>query len=110
MLKDLFICPKEIVTEVKSIEKEGADLALKLSLLYQKIKYIISKIESCPTAESANEYFDLLDKIQESLASLVFKCEIGIPDHLFRFVSDFDNIDHYKDHLFKKIKNGKYSL
>ncbi len=110
MIKNLFICPKEIEIETKDLEKVGTSLALKLSLLSQKIKCILLKIESCPSIETADEYFYLLDKIQEVLASLVFKHEIGIPDHLSKFVQDFDNIDHYKDHLFKQIKNGKYSL
>jgi hypothetical protein len=110
LIKDAFICPEEIIHETQEIEREGANLALKLSLLSQKIKYIFSKIESSPSIASAEDYFSLLEKIQEVLAILVFEHEIGIPDHLHRFVQDFDNLDHYKVHLFKQIKSGKYSF
>ncbi len=110
MIKDAFICPKKIEIEIKEIEDEGANLALKLSLLSQNIKYIFSKIETSPSIEFANEYFDLLEKIQKILSILIFKHEIGIPDRLYRFVQDFDNLDHYKDYYFREIKNGKYSF
>ncbi len=110
MIKNSFICPEKIEIEIKEIEHEGTNLALKLSLLSQNIKYIFSKIESSPSIELANEYFDLLEKIQRVLSSLIFKHEIGIPDRLYRFVQDFDNLDHYKDYYFKKIKSGKYSF
>lgn len=108
MIKDSFICTEEIINETKEIEKEGSNLALKLSLLSQKIKYIFSKIKSLPSLESAEDYFNLLEKIQEVLASLVFKHDIGLPDRLHKFVQDFDNLDHYKDYLFNQIKSGKY--
>lgn len=110
LIKDAFICPKKIEIEIKEIEDEGANLALKLSLLSQNIKYIFSKIETSPSIEFANEYFDLLEKIQKILSILIFKHEIGIPDRLYRFVQDFDNLDHYKDYYFREIKNGKYSF
>jgi hypothetical protein len=109
-MKDLFICTKEIIIEIKDIEKIGANLALKLSLLSQKIKYIFSKIELCPSIESANKYFDLLDQIQIVLASLVFKYEIGLPDNLFKFLIDFDNFEETKNYYFKSIKSGKYKF
>jgi hypothetical protein len=108
LIKDTFICPKKIEIEMKEIENESASLALKLSLLSQSIKYIFSKIKLSPSIELANEYFDLLEKIQRILSTLIFKHEIGISDRLYRFVQDFDNLDHYKNYYFKEIKNGKY--
>lgn len=110
MYNDSLICTAEIEIELREIENEGTSLALKISLMSQKIKYIFFKIESCNSIQSAAEYFDLLDKMQMCLATLVFKHEIGIPDRLHRFVQDFDNIDHYKDYLFEQIKSGKYSF
>ena len=108
MIKDSFVCSEEIEVETNEIEKEGANLALKLSLLSQKIKYILSKIESSSSLELVDEYFELLGKMQEVLASLVFEHEIGIPDRLYKFMQDFDNLDHHKDYLCKQIKSGKY--
>jgi hypothetical protein len=109
MIKDLFIYPEEILNETREIEGEAANLALKLSLLSQKIKYIFSKIESLPSIESAEEYFDLLASIQAVLASIVFKYGTGLSDSLHKFVQDFDNLDHDKIYLFQQIKKGKYS-
>jgi len=107
-MNDLFISPEEIMNEALEIEKEGATLALKLSLLSQKIKYIFPKIASSPSIESADSYFNLLENIQGILARLAYEHDLGLPDRLHRFVQDFDNLDHYKDHLFQEIKGGKY--
>ena len=110
MIKDLFIYPEEILNETREIESEAANLALKLSLLSQKIKYIFSKIESLPSIESAEEYFNLLESIQAVLASIVFKYNIGLSDSLHKFVQDFDNFDYHNQiYLFQQIKSGKYS-
>jgi hypothetical protein len=88
----------------------GTNLALKLSLLDQKIKYIFSKIKSCEKIDFAVDYFDLLDRTQTVLAKLVFEHEIGIPERLRRFVRDFDNLEQDRKYYFDKIKSGEYSF
>jgi hypothetical protein len=50
-MNDPFIATDEIKNEVKEIEDLGNNLARNLSLLSQKIKYIISRIKSCETVE-----------------------------------------------------------
>jgi hypothetical protein len=107
-MNDPFVSLEEIKNELKEIESLGINLSRNLSLLSQKIKYIVSKIKSCETIKSAHNYFILLEKIQSTLACLVFKEEIGIPIHLRNFVSDFDNIEQDKEYYFKQIKNGEY--
>ena len=111
MVRDLFIDSEEILNETREIENEAANLALQLSLLSQKIKYIFSKIKSLPSIELAQDYFDLLEKIQAILASIVFKYNIGLSDSLHKFVQDFDNFDYHNQiYLFQQIKSGKYSF
>lgn len=105
---DQFFSSEEVNNELKEIENLGINLTRTLSLLSQKIRHIILKIKACETVDSAQEYFDLLDKIQSTLACLVFKEEIGIPDKLRNFVSDFDNLEQYKEYYFNKIKTGEY--
>ncbi len=109
-MKDAFVSLGEIKNELKEIESLGINLSRNLGLLSQKIKYIISQIKLCETIESANDYFDLLEKIQSILACLVFKEKIGIPDRLRDFVSDFDNLEQDKEYFFKRIKNNEYSF
>ena len=107
-MKDKFISAVEIKEELKEIESQGMNLARNLSLLAQKIKYLLEKIKACEALYSAQEYFDLLDDIQSVLAGLVFKEEIGIPDRLRKFVTDFDNLEHVKEAIFSEIKSGEY--
>lgn len=61
-MKDPFVSFNEIKKELEKIEGLGVELARSLSLLAQKIKYIISKIKGCETLGSAHEYFKLLDE------------------------------------------------
>ncbi len=109
-MNDPFVSVDEIKAELKQIEDIGLSFSRNLSLLAQKIKYILSKIESCETLHSAEEYFDLLDKMQGVLARLAFGEEIGIPDRLRKFVSDFDNLEGNKEYIFNEIKSGRYSF
>jgi hypothetical protein len=76
-------------------------------LLDQNIRYILSKIKDSETIEAAEDYFNLLDEIQGTLATLVFTEEIMIPDRLRTFVRNFDNIENDKNYLFKEIKKRK---
>ena len=112
LVNDIFIRPEEVKNELKEIKNEGISLALKLSLLTQKTKYIFSQIKSCESIEHANDFFDLLGDIQSVLAWLVFEQEIGIPDRLRQFVRDFDRMDDpvERKYYFEKIKSGEYSF
>jgi hypothetical protein len=107
-MDDIFVSLEEIENELKEVEDLGINLSRNLLLLSQKIQYIVSKIKSCETIKAAHDYFVLLEKIQSTLACLVFKEEIGIPTRLRNFVSDFDNLDQDKEYYFKQIKNGEY--
>jgi hypothetical protein len=109
-MNNIFISPEEIQKELLDIEHEGRHLALKLSLLSQKIKYIFSLIHSCETIEQADTYFNMLDALQSVLAKLVFNHGIGLSKRLTRFVKDFDNLDFYKNYYFEKIKKNEYKF
>lgn len=109
-MEDKFISTIEIKEELHEIERLGRSLTRNLSLLAQKIKYLFEQIKSCDTLDSAQEYFDLLDNIQLVLASLIFKEEIGIPERLVKFVTDFDNLEHIKETIFSEIKSGEYQF
>jgi hypothetical protein len=108
-MNDLFVSLDEIKSELKEIELLGTDLCRKVLLLGQKIGYILSKIKACETEEAAEYYFSLLDELHETLAVLVFKDEIMIPEILRNFVSHFDNLEGNKKYLFREIKNGHYN-
>lgn len=107
-MNDPFISHEEIKQELKEIEKTVDLLALKLSLLSEKIRYLISKIKSEESLNSAQKYFEILDFIQLSLAHVVFNNDIGVPDRIAKFVHDFDNLEFDKEYYFTKIKNGEY--
>jgi hypothetical protein len=110
MINDPFINIQEIEAELNSLCQIAEKLEIHLPLLSQKIAYIFTKIKDCKTIEEANDYFDILDKIQEQLACLVYKYDIGMPAGLDRFVHDFDNFEQAKKHYFPKIKSGEYSF
>ena len=108
MINNTFINVGDIEQKAKELNATGEILDRQLSLMTQDIKYIFSCIKDCKSIEEAAQYFALLDIMQSALAELVFKYEIGVPDRLRRFVCDFDNLDHYGDYYFKKIKSGEY--
>src|SRR5579872_660051 len=97
MINNPFINVTDIQQKAKEIRTTGETLDRQFSC-----------IKDCKSIEEASPYFTLLDIMQSVLAELVFKYEIGVPDKLRRFLCDFDNLDHYGDHYFKKIKNGEY--
>jgi hypothetical protein len=97
---------------LQEIENEPikTDLLPQLHFIQNEISLFFAKIKTCETLEAANEYFDLLEKIQNTLAILSFKYEIKLPSNLNKFVSDCDRLDDswLREHLFNKIKNNKY--
>jgi hypothetical protein len=106
-MKNVFIDSQEIYKELHTLEQEGANFALKLSLLAQKIKYIFIQINECSDQADIDYYFLVLDSIQTTLGKLSNKYEIGLPDRLARFVHDFDNLEMDKDYYQKKIKRNE---
>lgn len=110
-INDLFINTQEIEIELSNLHQIAEQLDIQLPLLSQKVAYIFTKIKECKTMIEANDYFDVLDRIQEKLSCLVYKYNIGMPSRLNRFVHDFDNLEPiYKEHYFKKIISGEYSF
>jgi hypothetical protein len=107
-MNDPFLSVEEFNNELKAIEELGNSLAINLSLQAQKIRYIISKIKSCETVESADPYFALLDKSVTTLTKLVHIHLVGIPDNLLKVIYEFDNIHENKEYYFEKIKTEKY--
>jgi hypothetical protein len=111
MVNDPFIDIKELDFELKSIQQVGEVLDIHFPLLSQKVAYIFDKIETCKTFEEADSYFEILDKIQSSLAYLLYKYDIGLPDRLLRFTRDLDNLEPiYRKYYFEKIRLKEYSF
>ncbi|HEX4069043.1 MAG TPA: hypothetical protein VHX42_03005 [Candidatus Babeliales bacterium] len=111
MFNDPFINVQEIETELSNMQQMAEKLEMHFPLLSQKVAYIFTKIKECKTITEANDYFNILDKIQETLSCLVYKYNIGMPDRLDRFVRDFDNLEPiYREHYFKKITSNEYSF
>ncbi len=111
MINDAFINTQEIEIELNNMRQLVENLNIYFPLLSQKIAYIFSKIKECKTFQEADEYFELLDKIQGELACLLYKYDIGMPGRLGRFVHDFDNLEPtYREYYFKKITSGEYAF
>jgi hypothetical protein len=107
-MKNAFIFSEEIKNELREIEDIVTTLIERLSLISQKIKYLILLIKSCQTVQEALPYFSILDDIQLVLARLVFEKNINISAQLRNFITDFDNLDLNRESLFKQIKADKY--
>lgn len=109
MINDIFINEQELENELKEMQQAGECFQRQFSLLGQQVAYIFSKIETCKTFEEANNYFEVLDKIQGQLARLLYVYHIGMPDRLLRFTQDFDNLEPiYRKRYFEKITSREY--
>lgn len=109
MINDNFINEQELKNKLKDMQQAGEYFQREFSLLSQQVAYIFSKIETCKTFEEADNYFEILDKIQAQLARLLYVYHIGMPDRLLRFTQDFDNLEPtYRKHYFKKITSGEF--
>lgn len=97
-------------SELKQIEDAGMNLALQLSFLHQTILEIFAHIRVGETEQAIDTHFEMLDKIQATLALLVHREDIGIPDRLWRFMRDFDNFQEARVFLLPKIKDGTYTF
>lgn len=111
MFNDIFIDQQEIENELQDMKLKSEDLNMQLGLISQKIAYIFAQIEKCKTFQDADSYFEILDKIQESLSCLLYKYNIGLPDRLLRFTRDFDNLEPiYRKKHFERIVSHQYSF
>jgi len=100
----------EIERDLEQLNQAGDVLKQRLDALTQFIQYMFNLIRDSKTRVEAESYFDVLDNIQQALADLVYKKEIGIPDRLWRFMNDFDNFQEAKMFYFEKIKAGEYKF
>lgn len=108
-MNDKFISYYDINREMGQIEEIGSALAQRLASLERNIVYMFSQIKACENKDDAAWIFECLDKIQSSLALIVYKEDIGIPDRLHRFMKDFDNFEQAKEYYFNVssiIKKG----
>ncbi len=110
MANDPFINTQEIANKLNDLRQIAEKLEANLPPLSQTIAYVFTKIKECKTIAEANDYFEILDIIQQTLACLAYKYNIGMPARLDRFIHDFDNFEEVKEYYFPKIKNGDYSF
>ena len=77
------------------------------------INDVLIKIKDSKNIDDANYYFDVLQKIHDTLDVLIFHKKIFIfIIELQRFVSDCERLDDnwQRSYLYQKIKSGEYSL
>jgi tRNA G37 N-methylase TrmD len=110
-MNDPFISESAIENELKALREQAASLSNNLLLLGQEIKYMINQLKSC-SANEQQKYFFLLQNIQGALATIFYKEDLNLPQHLIWFVGDFERIDddEYKKYLLSKIQSGEYSF
>lgn len=79
-----------------------------LPFLHEEVNHLLTKIKLCKSIAEAHIYFDLLQKIQNVLAILVFKYDIKVSKSFRDFIYDCDRLDdlELRKYLFKKIKHG----
>lgn len=84
-----------------------------LDLIEKEVGYLLSiSIKNCKTLEDAQEYFDVLQQIQEIVGGLFFSNEIEVSTSMEQFIRECDRLDDpwLRQHLFEKIQQGRYSL
>ena len=107
-MANFFLVLDEIKTELKQIEETGLRLTEQLALLNQYLVFIFAQIKACENQEAANEYFEMLEAIQSTLAMLIYGQDIILPDSLWRFAHDFDHLTEERQFYFQKIRSGDY--
>ena len=84
-----------------------------LILMLMIIDGILIEIKKSKNIDDANYYFDILQKIHDTLDVLIFHKNIRISIiELQRFASDCERLDDnwQRNYLYQKIKSGQYSL
>lgn len=104
----------QIICLIEDIEDERIKKIIvpKLEVIEKEIKELLIAIKKCKTVQEAQDYFDLLQKLQEALASLFFKQKIIVSQGLEKFITDFDRIDDdwLRNYMFSAIKKNEYTL
>lgn len=83
-----------------------------LPLMLEVINDLLVKIKFSNDLQVANFYFDILQEIQDVLATIAFVKEIPVTKELDKFLSDCERLDDAwtRDMLFKMIKADTYHL
>jgi hypothetical protein len=83
-----------------------------LPLMLEVVNDLLAKIKLANSMQEANFYFDILQEIQDVLATVAFVKEIPITKELDKFLSDCERLDDAwtRDMLFKMIKADTYHL
>jgi hypothetical protein len=105
-----YIIPNNIENELNQVKQIATEFIERLRHLEGEINYLFSQIKRCETMENAEQYFALLDKIQLNLAVILHEYDLGLPERLWRFTSDFDNFQEAKAYYFPRITKGEYSF
>jgi len=100
----------DVKENLREITQLGKELSRNLRLLRQKVKHILAQIKLCSTKAEADVYLDMLDHIQQTLAEISIKENIGIPEKLEKFMYDFDRLDdeQHRTYYFNIIKKEYY--
>lgn len=105
---------KSIINIIQKIPtlKSKQKIITQLNLLEPLIELIIKKIGECNTPESANNYYDCLQKAHCLISDLIYNKNLEVSDLLWKFCKDFERVDdqRLRNYLFDQIKNGTYSL
>ena len=83
-----------------------------LPLMLEVINDLLAKIKLSNDIKTANYYFDILQEIQDVLATIAFVKEIPITKELGKFLSDCERLDDAwtRDRLFEMLKADTYHL
>lgn len=78
-----------------------------LDLIEKEVGYLLSvSIKNCKTLEDAQQYFDVLQAIQEIIGGLFFSEEIEVSSKMEQFIRECDRLDDpwLRQHIFEKMK------
>ena len=83
-----------------------------LPLMLEVVNDLLAKIKLVNNMQEANFYFDILQEIQDVLATVAFVKEIPITKELDKFLSDCVRLDdaRTRDRLFEMLKADTYHL
>ena len=83
-----------------------------LPLMLEVVNDLLAKIKLVNNMQEANFYFDILQEIQDVLATVAFVKEIPITKELDKFLSDCERLDdaRTRDRLFEMLKADTYHL
>jgi hypothetical protein len=100
-----------LLTEMEN-EKIKINNMPKFSVLLSEINKLLHIIKTCDNAKEADEYFNLLAKIQQFVARTIMIDGLEVCDGLWRIFKDFDRIDtpSLREQIFQQIKAELYTL